>query len=63
MDSTEKVLKMQEICNTPGMSIFSTVNSIQEETAAKVYSMLWFNKKESRDKLRGLMIAVTRYSE
>lgn len=49
--------------NKPGIKSFSTVNSIQEETAATVYSTLWLSRKESRDRLRGLMMAVTRYSE
>lgn len=47
----------------PGTVSFSTVNSTHDETAARVYSTLWFSRKESSDRLRGLMMAVTRYSE
>jgi hypothetical protein len=39
------------------------VNSTHEDTAAKVYSMLWLSRNESRERLWGLMKAVTRYSE
>lgn len=47
----------------PGQKIFSSVNSIQEERAATVYSRLWFRRKESKDRLLGLLTAVTKYSE
>jgi hypothetical protein len=47
----------------PGTVSFSMVNSTHEDTAATVYSTLWLRRNESRDRLRGLMMAVTRYSE
>lgn len=47
----------------PGTVSFSMVNSTHEDTAAKVYSTLWLSRKESRDRLRGLIMAVTKYSE
>lgn len=47
----------------PGKRSFSSVNSTQEESAARLYSKLWLSKKESSERLRGLLMAVTRYSE
>lgn len=47
----------------PGTVSFSTVNSTHEEMAARVYSTLWLRRNESSDRLWGLMMAVTRYSE
>ena len=47
----------------PGQKMFSSVNSIQEDRAATVYSRLWFRRNESKDRLLGLLTAVTRYSE
>lgn len=39
------------------------MNSTQEERAARLYSKLWLSRKESSERLRGLLMAVTRYSE
>lgn len=47
----------------PGTVSFSTVNSTHDEMAARVYSTLWLRRNESSDRLWGLMMAVTRYSE
>lgn len=47
----------------PGKKSFSSVNSTQEDRAARLYSKLWLSRKESSERLRGLLMAVTRYSE
>lgn len=43
--------------------LLSIRNSTQLQAAATPYSLLWFNRKESRLNVLGLMMAVVKYSE
>lgn len=50
-------------CFNSGNMFISIINSHHDKTAAKLYSLLWFNKYELIDSDLGLIIAVVKYSE